>query len=319
MHCDIHGACNKRRTPTRTTRILRRESACSNWIKIDFSRWLRKSSSDTAWILLYSEAKIAQQRKGQDSINANMHRFAAGVVPTEDDQSSRYELFRSYHAGESQTDLVLQGPEPADCRMPEVFAATGAAKFFLKPYKIGNTTFFDETFPQSHPISSIAFDEAKRLYGREVEISILLNIGPGIPADKDCQELDLMALDPISRLVGRFTWPSGRRLSLRQRLLSIGMPQPTSKKDSELTSPSEKALRLEDRRREDIKATPEETYGSSGAERYHHLGPAYSAEQASLNDVHALRLPRGDFDGLKQQSIAEAEDMVRKVWVDAVA
>ncbi|OCT47442.1 hypothetical protein CLCR_03569 [Cladophialophora carrionii] len=246
-------------------------------------------------------------------------RFAAAVVLHEDNQSATYELFRSYHATEFQTDLVLHGPEPADCRMPEVFAATGAAKFFLKPYKIGNTTFFDETFPQSHPISSVALDEAKCLYGREVEISILLNIGPGIPADKDCQELDLMALDPISRLVRRFSWTSGRRLSLRQKLLSIGMPQPTIEKGPRLTSPSEKALRLEGRRREDIRATLEETYGPSGAERYHHLGPAYSAEQASLNDVHALRLPRGDFDDLKKQSIAEAEGMVRKVWVNAAA
>ncbi|ETI29488.1 hypothetical protein G647_01941 [Cladophialophora carrionii CBS 160.54] len=245
--------------------------------------------------------------------------FAAAVVPYEDNQSATYELFRSYHATEFQTDLVLHGPEPADCRMPEVFAATGAAKFFLNPYKIGNTTFFDETFPQSHPISSVALDEAKCLYGREVEISILLNIGPGIPADKDCQELDLMALDPISRLVRRFSWTSGRRLSLRQKLLSIGMPQPTIEKGPGLTSPSEKALRLEGRRREDIRATLEETYGPSGAERYHHLGPAYSAEQASLNDVHALRLPRGDFDDLKKQSIAEAEGMVRKVWFNAAA
>jgi hypothetical protein len=253
------------------------------------------------------------------STDSDSIRFAAGVVCGEDNQSSTYELFRSYHTTEYQTDLVLQGPEPADCRMPEVFAATGAAKFFLKPYKIGNTTFFDETFPQSHPISSVALGEAKRLYGQEVEISILLNIGPGIPADKDCQELDLMSLDPISRLVRRFSWPSARRLSLRQKLLSIGISQQTFEKGSEPASPSEKALRLEGRRREDIKATLEDTFGPSGPERYHHLGPAYSAEQASLNDVHALRAPGADFEDLKKQSIAEAEGMVRKAWIDAAA
>lgn len=205
--------------------------------------------------------------------------------------------------------------------MPEVFAATGAAKFFLKPFQIDKTTFFDDTFPHAHPISSIALDEATALYGSQLEISVLLNVGPGIPSDNDCQELDLMCQGTMSRLSRKFSWPSGRRLSFRSKdpYTSSSSGQDSAEKGSRLTSASETALRLESQRREDIRARLEQMYGPSGAAKYHHLGPEYSADRASLNDVYAIGLAQSDFKELKNQSVVEAESVVREIWVRAAA
>ncbi|KIX92306.1 uncharacterized protein Z520_12052 [Fonsecaea multimorphosa CBS 102226] len=246
--------------------------------------------------------------------------FAAGVVPRGEKQAPTYALFRSYDVEGNPKDRLMGSPNPESCQVPEVFCATGAAKFFLKPYKIGDTVFFDEIFPQSHPISSLALDEALRIYGTDVEISVLLNIGPGIPVDKDCEELDLMSLGPISRLTRKFSWPLGRRLSLKQKLPFAEKSLEAAQEDLKLTtSPSETALRLESQRREDIRARLGRMYGTPGADKYHHLGPAYSVERASLNDVHAIRRPQSGSGGLKEQRKIEAENVVRQVWVGAAA
>lgn len=243
------------------------------------------------------------------------------MVQHQNKQPATYELFRSYRLEESAKDKVLPGPKPSECRVPEVFAATGAAKFFLKPYKIGNMGFFDETFPQSHPISLLALNEALALYGQngqQVDISVLLNIGPGIPSKKDFEELDMMSLGPMRRLTRKFSWPMSSRLSLKPKLFFFGGEE-TAEGDTKLTSPSESALRLESQRRLDVRTRLQDLFGETGAEKYHHLGPDYSVEKASLNDVHAIRLPRPNSDALRQQSIAEAEGVVRQFWVDPVA
>src|ERR1700759_577268 len=106
---------------------------------------------------------------------ADKNSFAVGVVPG-NNAPATYELFRTYHTTSAD---ALPGPDPDRCRMPEIFAAAGAAKFFLGPRRIGKVTSFDENFPQSHPISELALEEATRLYGQHVDISVLLNIGPG--------------------------------------------------------------------------------------------------------------------------------------------
>lgn len=204
--------------------------------------------------------------------------------------------------------------------MPQVFAAIGAAKFFLRPYQLGDTVFFDETFPQSHPITSMALDEAFCLYGREVEISVLLNVGPGIPSEKDCEELDMMSISTMARLTRKFSWGKRRQLSFKQKQMSeeddqIDLFQPFSK----LTSPSETALRMECRRRHDIRARLKELYGDPGPDKYHHLGPDYSVEKASLNDVHAIRLPAARSNEFRPESIVQLEGAVSQYWVNATA
>ncbi|KAK5555249.1 hypothetical protein LTR46_006879 [Exophiala xenobiotica] len=237
----------------------------------------------------------------QKSVSRCQYAFAVGVVQQPVNDQSKYELFRSYHAPADKTKGTLPGPEPEKCRISQAFAAIGAAKFFLKPYKVGKSVFFDETFPQSHPITSIALDEVLGLYGSDVEISVLLNIGPGIPSEGDCRELDLMSTGPMARLTRKFSWP-------RRRENQEELEQSTSS----LSSTSESALRVDRQRRMDIKARLKELYGESGPEKYHHLGPDYSLEKASLNDVRAIRLFRAQSNE-SQESAEEIDGAVRTI------
>jgi hypothetical protein len=254
-----------------------------------------------------------------DKQSTDKSSFAVGVV-SGNNKNVTYELFRSYHTSSGSTNN-LSGPEPGKCRIPEIFAAAGAAKFFLGPYKIAGTTYYDESFPQSHPVSRLALDEAIHLYGQRVDVSVLLNIGPGIPSEGDCRELDLMALSPIGRLVKRFSWPTHKNLSLAQKLLSFGTTQsPAAEELSRAPNWSEQVVQVENQRRDDVRARLRDLYGSDGAsDRYHHLGPDFSAERASLNDVKALGVTHAKSQEQKQRSAAEVDGMVRRVWIGASA
>jgi len=249
---------------------------------------------------------------------ADSCRFAVGVKQGRNKQESEYELFRSYNPG-GKSAGTLPGPEPKTCRTSQAFAAIGAAKFFLKPYKFGKTVFFDETFPQSHPISSMALDEALAVYGPNAEISVLLNIGPGIPSEQDCKTLDSMSVGPIARLTRKFSWPGRKEASQKEKLPVVNDSQDeVQQQDSTPSTPSESALRLECQRRLDIRDRLKALYGHSGCEKYHHLGPDYSLEKASLNDVHAIRLFRTR-SRESQGSAAEIGGAVSQYWVNTRA
>ncbi|KEF62567.1 uncharacterized protein A1O9_00540 [Exophiala aquamarina CBS 119918] len=258
--------------------------------------------------------------------------FAVGVVQRTNNQKMGFQLFRSYTLHGSGQAGLRAGPAHERWKLPEVFAATGAAKFFLDPYKVGNTVFFDDTFPQSHPITLIGLDEAFAIYGKDVPISVLLNIGPGIPSERDRLELEEMSTSSMTRLARKFSWPpKGRHLSRIGRLLSNtsdgqGTTPPARDEESTHSRSSLTVLKLEGQRRDDIKQRLKELYGESGPDRYHHLGPEYSDDKASLNDVHALcrawrsnsnRQP--ELNELRLAIQAEAESMVEQHWVGAAA
>ncbi|KAI1609601.1 hypothetical protein EDD37DRAFT_654558 [Exophiala viscosa] len=244
--------------------------------------------------------------------------FAVGIKQGRNKQGTEYELFRSYNL-EGKSASTLSGPEPRKCRTSQAFAAVGAAKFFLKPYKVGKSVFFDETFPQSHPISSMALDEALTVYGPDVEISVLLNIGPGIPSEQDCKTLDSMSIGPIARLTRKFSWPGRKEASLKgKKPVDNDSQNEVQQHDSTPSTPSESALRLECQRRLDIRDRLKGLYGDSGAEKYHHLGPDYSLEKASLNDVHAIRLFRTR-SRESQGRAAEIGGAVSQYWVNTRA
>jgi hypothetical protein len=236
-----------------------------------------------------------------------------------------FQLFRSYSLHGSNQGSLRAGPAPERCRLPEVFAATGAAKFFLQPFKVGNTVFFDDTFPQSHPITLMALDEAFGIYGSDVPISVLLNIGPGIPSERDRQELEEMSVSSMTRLARKFSWPpKGRRLSVIGKLLSnTSEDQETrssaSDEQSTHSSSSVTVLKLEGQRRDDIKQRLQELYGESGAEKYHHLGPDYSVDKSSLNDVQAMCSGQARSTEFRLAMQAEAESVVKRHWMGAAA
>ena len=116
-----------------------------------------------------------------------------------------YNLFRTYDCPENSK--VLAGPsDPRKYKISRAFGATGAAKYFTPPWKEpsatkGKSRFLDINSPSPHNITELALNEMWGLYGTEVEISVVVNIGPGIPNASDCRH--------IAR---RFSW--GKRAAI---------------------------------------------------------------------------------------------------------
>lgn len=104
-----------------------------------------------------------------------------------------YNLFRTYDCPEGSK--VLDGPpDPRKYRISHAFGVTGAAKYFTPPWKETSTTkrklkFLDINFPSPHNITELALDEMWGLYGTDVEISVVVNIGPGNPNASDCRHI----------------------------------------------------------------------------------------------------------------------------------
>lgn len=209
--------------------------------------------------------------------------------------------------------------------MPDVFAASGAAKFFSQPFRVGKTIFFDGTFPQSHPITLMALDEAFGIYGSEVPISVLLNIGPGIPSERDRQELEANSIGSITRLAKKFSWPpKSGRFSLMGKLLTNTSREQDIRssnrvENSNHRTPGGTVWKVESQKREDIKTRLQELYGQSGAEKYIHLGPDYSGDKSLLNDVHALCSQKARSIESRLAMQAGAESVVKHHWVGGAA
>ena len=116
------------------------------------------------------------------------------------DPNLGYHLFRTYDW--PQDSKLLDGPsKPREYLISHAFAATGAAKYFTPPWKDekGKAKFLDIQYPSPHNITELALNEMWGLYGVDVEISVVVNIGPGTPNALDCRN--------IAR---RFSW--GRKI-----------------------------------------------------------------------------------------------------------
>jgi hypothetical protein len=241
-------------------------------------------------------------------------RFAVGVIQQDTDVPATYELFRPYRVPDEAKKSALPGPSLYGCGLSEVLGATGAARFFLEPYKLGDKAFSDEMFPCSHPISSLALDEVIALYGKDVQISLILNIGPGIPDVDALQEIETSAGTPLTRLARKLSWHAGKRRPARRKTLQKEA-QDTTDQPGDMTESV--AVELEDRKQA-IKNKLVQMYGPSAGDRYHHLGPARSAEWTGLNDVVNICGPQEESDQFREQQVAEAEAFVKRAWVDVV-
>jgi hypothetical protein len=110
-----------------------------------------------------------------------------------------YKLFRTYEYPNGAK--VREGPEnPSTYEISRAFAVTGAAKYFTNPWKetmasSGLMKFMDNKFPKPHNITELALDEMWGLYGTNVEISVIVNIGPGLPNGSD-----------VKQIASRFSW-----------------------------------------------------------------------------------------------------------------
>ena len=127
------------------------------------------------------------------------HVFVAALAS----DGERYKLFRSYEIPESAKlpKKLLEGPEnPSSFKIASAFGVTGAARYFTNPWKenmasSGKMKFSDTKFPKPHNITELALDEMWGIYGTDVPLSVVVNIGPGLPSHAD-----------VKRIARRFSW-----------------------------------------------------------------------------------------------------------------
>ena len=121
------------------------------------------------------------------------HVFVSGLKTDAKGTHLGYNLFRTYDCPENS--MLLDGPsDPRKYRISHAFGVTGAAKYFTAPWKEhsatkGKSRFLDVNSPSVHNITKLALDEMWGLYGRDVDISVVVNVGPGDPNASDCRQI----------------------------------------------------------------------------------------------------------------------------------
>ena len=127
------------------------------------------------------------------------HVFVAALETNPKNGQPKYNLFRTYHCPKRVN--LLAGPEnPESYKISRAFAVTGAAKYFTPVWKEqmangSKTTFMDTKYPKPHNITELALNEMWGLYGTDVQISVVVNIGPGKPDQSD-----------VKQIARRFSW-----------------------------------------------------------------------------------------------------------------
>ena len=219
--------------------------------------------------------------------------FAVGVVQSPKLEGLSYQIFRTYQPKDYTSEYRRSGPDPATFKISDACAATGAAKYLLQPFTMKSngttTTFFDSDFPAPHNITDLALDEVYYMCGRKPNLSVIVNIGPGIPTDNDIRE--------YVRLSRKFSWPDKSSLTgyWRKPVYRI---QSSKKKigtgwnrtDTSSSSGSEKDRKYQ----EMIRNRLADDYGDPSI--YCRLGPPISRDQLSLNDVTAVHLSNEEID-----------------------
>ena len=118
-----------------------------------------------------------------------------------DDKS--YDLFRSYEIPESAKlpQKLLKGSnDPSKFTISNAFEVTGAARYLSMSWKDhmagGDKISSNDTkFPKPYNITELALDEMWGIYGTDIPLSVVLNIGPGLPTDTD-----------VEKIARRFSW-----------------------------------------------------------------------------------------------------------------
>ena len=108
-----------------------------------------------------------------------------------------YKLFRSYEIPKSAKlpAKLLEGPQdPSSFEISRAFGATLAARYFTVPWEermasSGKLRLIDTQFPKPHNITQLALEEMWGICGTDVPLSVVINIGPGLPHDSDVQRI----------------------------------------------------------------------------------------------------------------------------------
>ncbi|KAJ9652359.1 hypothetical protein H2198_008398 [Neophaeococcomyces mojaviensis] len=121
--------------------------------------------------------------------------------------------------------LLTNRNRPQTCKVSAPCATTAAAKDFCGEYKIGETAYWDDSFPNTHNVSKIALDEAATIFGKELKPDFVLSISPGIPTQKEIDTLHRVASRNAStNLKIRYHFDS-----LRRALSGVGVLNPVPK------------------------------------------------------------------------------------------
>ena len=207
------------------------------------------------------------------------------VAALEDNGEHREYLFRTYECPDALKANLLPGPrEPSNFEISSAFGVTGAAKYFAPPWKerMDNgkkLRFRDTKFPRPHNITELALEEMWGLYGPQVPISVVVNIGPGLPGESD-----------IKTIARKFSWglPSKGRDGSRKSSSSGHQvaPKVAPGRNSGSLDPADIEAKIQ-RQEKDIEATIKrkllEKY--PGEELYFRFALEVSPEGAPQNDA----------------------------------
>ena len=111
------------------------------------------------------------------------HVFVSALKTDSKDRQLKYNLFRTYDCPKG-ANVLEASQNPHEYKISHAFQATAAAKYFTPPWKEPTaervmSKCLDIEFPSPHNITEIALNEMWGLYGKDVEISVVVNIGPG--------------------------------------------------------------------------------------------------------------------------------------------
>lgn len=245
------------------------------------------------------------------------HAFAVGAIQYPKEEGPKYDIFRSYRCAKTSGPFYHPGPDPGTCKVSSVCAATGATKYLLQPHSIGSTTYSDNGFPNPHNITDLALDEAYHIYGEKPPLSVVVNIGPGIPSEHDVKKLQ--------RLARKFSWPYWLPSVNRARpsLKSSPSTSPTSsitstsdpismespnRSDSSSSSSSE-AEQAERQIEANIERRLDNDYRTQ--KMYTRLAPTAAGDDLALNDVQVILASSKDVDQYFESDVTK--ERVREV------
>ena len=130
-------------------------------------------------------------------LNPERARTRHVIIAASRSDSKGYNIFRSYEVPNSAKipERLREGPaNPSKFKISSAFGVTGASKYFTPDWKeqmesSGQVKFRDIDFPKPHNITELALDEMWAIYGTDVQLSVVVNIGPGLPNDDDVKQM----------------------------------------------------------------------------------------------------------------------------------
>ncbi|KAI9772618.1 MAG: hypothetical protein M1839_002431 [Geoglossum umbratile] len=121
------------------------------------------------------------------------HTFVVACCKENESQESGFCVFRTYKTPEEYTTRL----DPSSVRISDAFAAAGAKRGFLYPFKLLSTDgstlrFGKEIIPEYFTNATIyALKEIRQQYG-DGAVPAIINVGPGIPNSETTQKWEKM-------------------------------------------------------------------------------------------------------------------------------